>query len=120
MLDDVHTLFAMVLQGFLVLVAQYEAQKTAFSAWVGIDDWLLHAQSGMAAFLLAAIVSRRSLGAWLPVTTVFLAEAVNEWFDRLSFGSWQWQDTSRDVAFTLIWPLLLFLFTQTGLLRRYD
>lgn len=120
MLDDVHAFVATVLEGFTVFVTQYEAQKTAFSAWVGIDDWLLHAQSGMVAFLLAAIVTRRSVGAWLPVTTVLLLEAANELFDRVNSGSWQWQDTSRDVAFTLIWPLLLFLFTQTGLLRRYD
>lgn len=120
MLNDLAAAIAPIIDWFAGLVAQYQAYKLAFSQWVGIDDWLLHTQSGMLIFLLAAIVTRRSVGAWLPLTVVVLAELVNEWFDRISYGSWRWEDTSRDLGFTLVWPLLLFLCTRTGLLQRVD
>jgi hypothetical protein len=106
---------------FLVsLVTWYEAHKTVFSKWIGIDDWLLHAQSGMLIFLAMAILTRRPLSAWLPIVSVVIAELINEWFDRLNYGSWRWEDTSRDLIFTLGWPIILFLCMRTGLVRRFD
>ena len=104
--------------GFMALVAKYEAVKIAVATWVGIDDWLIHAQFGMIIFVLAAILFRRPLGAALPVSLVLAGEVLNEYLDRLNYGSWRWPDTSRDLIFTLGWPLILFLCARTGLFRQ--
>lgn len=103
---------------FMELVAKYESWKIALATWVGIDDWLIHAQFGMIIFVLAAIAGRRSLGSAVPISLVIASEAFNETLDRLNYASWRWPDTSRDLIFTLGWPLILFLCTRTGLIGR--
>lgn len=104
--------------GAMALVAKYEAIKIAVATWVGIDDWLIHAQFGMIIFVLSAIAVRKPLGSLLPVTLVIVSEGLNEYLDRLNYGSWRWPDTSRDLIFTIGWPFILFLCARTGLLRR--
>jgi hypothetical protein len=104
--------------GAMAIVAKYELWKNDFASWTGINDWLLHCQLGMVGFLIVAIVSRKSLGSLVPLIAIIVGEGLNEYFDRLTYGSWRWPDTSRDLTFTLIWPLLLFFLTKTGVLRR--
>ena len=104
--------------GYMAIVAKYESWKIATAVWVGIDDWLIHAQFGMIIFVLAAILWRRPIGAFLPVTLVVVGEAINEVLDRLNYGSWRWPDTSRDLIFTIGWPFILFLCARTGLFRQ--
>lgn len=102
----------------MALVAKYESWKIAIATWVGIDDWLIHSQFGMIIFVLAAIVMRRSLASIVPVSLVIASEGFNETLDRLNYGSWRWPDTSRDLIFTIGWPVILFLCARTGLFRR--
>ncbi len=103
----------------MALVARYESWKITIATWVGIDDWLIHSQFGMMAFVLAAIMMRRSLASFVPVSLVIAGEGLNETLDRLNYGSWRWPDTSRDLIFTIGWPLILFLCARTGMFRRY-
>ena len=103
---------------FMAFVAKYESWKIATATWVGIDDWLIHSQFGMLIFVLAAITVRRSLASLFPLSLVIASEGINEWFDRLNYGSWRWPDTSRDLLFTIGWPLILFLCARVGLFRR--
>ena len=100
------------------LVAKYEAVKIAIATWVGIDDWLIHSQFGMIIFIFSAIALRKPLGSLLPVTLVIVSEGLNEYLDKLNYGSWRWPDTSRDLIFTIGWPMILYLCARFGLLRR--
>ena len=104
--------------GVMALIAKYEAVKIAIATWVGIDDWLIHSQFGMIIFVLSAIALRKPLGTLLPVSLVIVSEGLNEYLDKLNYGSWRWPDTSRDLIFTIGWPLILFLCARIGLLRR--
>jgi hypothetical protein len=100
------------------IVTRYETWKAGTSASFGTNDWLLHVNGGMLITLIVAIIFRRSLASPWPVFVVIACEALNEGFDRLAFGSWRWEDTSHDIFFTLIWPLLLFFFLQSGIIKR--
>ncbi|OYY91682.1 MAG: hypothetical protein B7Y45_01515 [Sphingomonas sp. 28-66-16] len=73
----------------------------------GLPDTVLHIHAGMAILLLARVVTRRSLGTFVPLSVVTVAELLNEVMDRLNFGSWRWPDTSSDIANTLFWPLVI-------------
>lgn len=75
----------------------------------GTTDTVLHIHAGMAVLLLARIVTRRSLGTFVPLSLVALAELANEVLDRLHYGSWRWWDTVPDVINTLVWPTVICL-----------
>lgn len=82
-----------------------------FIDWIGdgtgMADSLLHVHAGMAILLVSRLVTRRSLGSWVPLSIVAAAEFANEVLDRLHFGSWRWSDTLADVANTLFWPVVI-------------
>ena len=74
-----------------------------------MPDKLLHVHVGMLILIVARIITRRSLATPKPFAFVCVAEAFNEVMDRLYFGSWQWPDTSSDIANTIFWPLVLLI-----------
>jgi hypothetical protein len=100
------------------IVEHYETLKQATAASIGVNDWLLHVNGGLLIMVLVAIIFRRSLTSPWPMVAVITAEAINEYFDKLAFGSWRWDDTSWDIFFTLLWPALLLVFLKTGLIKR--
>ena len=84
-----------------------------FIDWIGdgtgLPDTILHIHAGMAVLMVARIVTRRSLGSFVPWSFVVAAEAFNEIMDRLNYGSWRWDDTLVDVANTMFWPTVICL-----------
>jgi hypothetical protein len=84
-----------------------------FIDWIGdgtgLPDTILHIHAGMAVLMLARIVTRRSLGSFVPLSVVIVAEGFNEVMDRLQFGSWRWPDTTLDIVNTLFWPTIICL-----------
>ena len=84
-----------------------------FIDWIGdgtgLPDTILHIHAGMAVLMVARIVTRRSLGSFVPWSFVAAAEAFNEIMDRLNFGSWRWADTTTDIVNTLFWPTVICL-----------
>lgn len=84
-----------------------------FIDWIGdgtgLPDTILHIHAGMAVLMIARILTRRSLGSFVPWSLVVLAEAFNEVMDRLHFGSWRWHDTLLDIGNTLFWPTVICL-----------
>lgn len=84
-----------------------------FIVWIGdgtgLPDTILHIHAGLAVLMLARLVTRRSLGTFVPLSVVVAAEAFNEVMDRLTFGSWRWPDTLSDIANTLFWPTMICL-----------
>ena len=85
----------------------------ALIQWIGdgtgLPDTILHIHAGMAVLLLARVVTRRSLGTWVPLSVVAAAELGNEVLDRLHHGSWRWSDTLVDIVNTLFWPAVICL-----------
>ncbi len=100
------------------IVTRYETWKVSVAANSGVNDWLLHVNGGMMITFIVAIIFRRTLASPWPFLAVILAEGLNEYFDKLAYGTWRWEDTSHDIFFTLLWPLLLFVFLQTGVIKR--
>lgn len=72
-------------------------------------DKFAHTYAGLAIWLLAAMVMRRKLSSPWPVVVVAAFELGNEYIDRLTYGSWRWNDTLGDIAATLFWPLVIML-----------
>ena len=93
--------------------AMLPAYYHKFIDWIGdgtgLPDTILHIHAGMAVLMFARIVTRRSLGSFIPWSLVVIAEAFNEIMDRLNFGSWRWDDTLLDIANTLFWPTVICL-----------
>ncbi|MBR0553945.1 hypothetical protein [Stakelama marina] len=87
------------------------AHYHAFIEWIsqetGMSDSLLHVHTGMLVLVVARLLTRRSLGTFVPLMWVTIAEMGNEVMDRLWFGNWNWPDTSSDIANTLFWPALI-------------
>lgn len=75
----------------------------------GASDSLLHVHAGLAVLFLARIVTRRSLATPVPFLVVCIAALANEVMDRLSYGSWRWDDTLFDMVNTLFWPFVLMI-----------
>jgi hypothetical protein len=82
-----------------------------FIDWIGdgtsLPDTILHIHAGMSVLLIARVLSVRSLGTFIPLSFVALAEGANEIMDRLEFGSWRWTDTLSDIGNTLFWPTVI-------------
>ena len=100
------------------IVQKYETVKNTVLTASGVDDWFLHANGGLLIMALTAAITRRSLGSPVPMLVVGVLEILNESFDRLAYASWRWHDTSRDISFTLLWPVILFVLFGTGIIRK--
>lgn len=85
----------------------------------GLPDSILHIHAGMAVLLLVRLVSGRSLGSFIPLAFVALAEAGNETLDYMVYG-WRPADTYSDIANTLFWPLVLSLAIRLRPMAKRD
>ncbi|RYF09645.1 MAG: hypothetical protein EOO77_23320 [Oxalobacteraceae bacterium] len=56
--------------------------------------------------MLVRLISRKSLGTFVPFAFVVLAEGANETMDYLNYGM-RWADTLLDIGNTLFWPLMV-------------
>lgn len=83
----------------------------ALILWIGdgtgLPDALLHVHAGMAILMLARLITRRSLGTFIPLSLVAAAEAGNEILDRINFHGWRLDDTMLDIVNTLFWPTVI-------------
>ncbi len=92
-----------------------------FINWIGdgtgTTDTVLHIHAGMAVLMIARIVTRRSLGTFIPLSVVVAAELANEVLDRLHYHSWRWWDTIPDLINTLFWPTVICLAVRLRPMR---
>ncbi len=102
----------------VTIVGKYQGYKLAFATWANMSDRELHTHIGMLVFVLIMVVFRRRLDSPWPWIGAILAEGVNEYFDSVAYGSWRWPDTRLDIAYTLVWPTLIFLCARGGLITR--
>ena len=98
----------------------YAAVKEVIANDTGFANTVLHIHGGMLILLLARIVTRRSLGTFVPFIVVLAFELLNEAIDRLNHGAWRWGDTTSDIINTLFWPFILSLGIRLRPLRRND
>ena len=74
----------------------------------GLPDTILHIHAGLTILLIVRLITRRSLGSFLPFWVVVVAEFGNELMDYLNYG-WREADTLSDIANTLFWPMVISL-----------
>lgn len=74
----------------------------------GLPDAILHIHAGLIILMLVRLISRRSLGTFIPFSAVVIAEFGNEFLDYLTYGL-RWGDTLSDLGNTLFWPLMISL-----------
>lgn len=87
----------------------YAVLKDAIADDTGLGNTILHIHGGMLVFLIARLVSGRSIGTFVPFAAVLVLELINEGIDRVNHGSWRVDDTMVDLASTLFWPFVLSL-----------
>ncbi|RJF93057.1 hypothetical protein [Sphingomonas cavernae] len=98
-------------------VSAYAELKAQVAAWTSLSDPILHTHLGMLVFVATAVLLRKPFRSPIPLLMVTLFEALNECLDRINHGSWRWPNTLSDVAFTLVWPILIFLLARARKLR---
>jgi hypothetical protein len=84
----------------------------------GIPDAYLHVHAGLAILCLARALSGRSLGSFIPLSVVAIAEFANEILDRLHYGSWRWTDTLGDITNTLFWPTVICIAVRIHPMKK--
>jgi hypothetical protein len=95
----------------------YATFKEALANDSGFANTVLHIHAGLLILLAARLVTRRSLGTFVPLLAVLGLELANEIVDRLNHGAWRWDDTLSDIGHTLFWPLMLSLAIRLYPLR---
>lgn len=85
--------------------------KLDLEALTGLEKDALHIYAAVALQIAVALVTRRTLGSWLPVAVVAGAAIVNEWAD-LSFSiwpdrGWQYRESIHDIVNTMLLPIVL-------------
>lgn len=85
--------------------------KTFIEHAFGFSHDALHVEIGVVLQVIFALVTRRSLGSFLPWAAVLLLEAANEWSD-LTIERWpdfamQLGESAKDMTLTVLLPTLL-------------
>lgn len=106
-----------IARGMQTIAGFYAQFKASASAWVGISNAEFHIHTGLAIYLLSTLILRKPMRSFIPLLIVIAAEAANEYMDRVSTGSWRWDDTLHDILFTLLWPTILFTLARLRKLK---
>lgn len=100
--------------------------STIFGSWhqsklrienvLGIDHDILHIFIGLAVWLLAATLTRRSIASPLPIVVLLVAalfnEAVDLWVERWPDPVEQYGEGAKDIALTMAIPLALMMLAR--------
>lgn len=80
----------------------------------------LHIYAGLAIFIIAAIIFRKSLKSITPWLAVLffavIAELIDMRDDLISSGYWRWGASVHDILNTLFWPSVIFILARLGVL----
>lgn len=85
----------------------------------GLPDAILHIHAGLAILMTTRLLSRRSLGTFIPFVFVVVAELANETMDYLAYGL-RWADTLSDLGNTLFWPAVISAGVRLRPMTRKD
>ena len=101
-----------------------EPLKTALSETLHLSKDALHIHVGLVIYLVAAGLTRRSLGSVVPWLILLALEAINEGFDLLHdlrYGGLNARSLLpgiKDGINTMLWPTVLLLTVRLGFLQR--
>lgn len=101
-----------------------EPFKTALSETLHLSKDALHVHLGLLIYLVAAGLTRRSLGSFVPWLILLVLEAINEGFDLLhdlrhgGLNARSLLPGLKDGVNTMFWPTVLLVAVRFGLLRR--
>lgn len=98
------------------LASIYRGGKTAFGGPLELSDDLLHVHLGLLIFFVSALFFRRRMRSWGPLAIVLGFALLNEAIDIAAPGAWSFKLGMRDVANTVVWPIVLFVLARRGLL----
>ena len=94
----------------------FQSIKLAIIAASQLSRDALHVYVGLATFLVAAFVFRRSIRSYLPLLAVLvvamLVEAVDLRDDLITRGHMRWLASTHDLLNTLFWPTVLLLLAR--------
>lgn len=85
----------------------------------GLPDAILHIHAGLTILMVVRLISRRSLGTFIPFAFVIVAELANEMMDYLNYGM-RWADTVSDLGNTFFWPFVISLAVRLRPMSRSD
>lgn len=68
----------------------------------GMSDSMLHIVLGVAITAVTMLVFHRNTRWYVLLMPLIVINFLNEWLDRIFYGSWRWVDTSRDFRDTLL------------------
>jgi hypothetical protein len=97
-----------------------EPFKTALSDFLHLSKDALHVHLGIAIYVLAALLARRSLGSAMPWLVLLAFELVNEGVDLTgdfvngAFGFGSLLAAGKDIVNTMLWPTLLLIAVRLG------
>lgn len=81
-------------------------------------DKFAHVNAGLALWLAAILLLRRSPASVWPLVVVVFVETGNELFDWTQSIEWGWHETSADFIATLFWPMVLMAASYSTAYRR--
>jgi len=91
----------------MMWIRRYHDWAFALESSVG-SDTLIHVNVGLGIWLLAALFLRRPFRDPRLLLPIMMAEGTNEVFDYLVHQGWSLADTTHDILWTLLWPILLW------------
>jgi len=95
----------------LELANRYSALKNAMADATGATEELLHVHFGLLIFIATAVVFRRRMHSFWPVSLVWAFALANEIVDYFVPG-WVAFTSFLDVVNTVFWPTMLFLVAR--------
>ena len=94
------------------MIEKYLAWKATLSGQMGISESLLHLHAGLAIFVVTALLLRKRMRSWIPLAVVVVLAMVNEMIDYRYSPGWDVGASLKDLANTIVWPLILFLLAR--------
>lgn len=91
------------------LLYRYHAWAFGLESWMG-SDTVLHICAGLTLWLIGALILGRPLRDPLTLLVPVLGEGANEACDYIVHIGWTLGDTAHDIAWTMVWPIVIQQF----------
>ncbi len=99
------------------MIQEYLAWKAALGE-AGWSEDLLHVHVGLVIFVVTALLLRKRMRSWVPLSVVVALAFINEVIDYSEGAVWYFESSAMDFVNSVFWPTLLFLLARRR--RRPD
>jgi hypothetical protein len=90
----------------------YSATKEQITLLTGASEDLLHLHAGLLIFVGTALLLRKRMQSWLPISLVAFFAILNELGDEAAGRSNSVSEHIVDIINTLSWPAILFVLAR--------